>query len=201
MNADLLMGEREKAAQTGDLMLRFFREQPDLNIGIYNYYHPDLGYLTDIDHENSFERIFARVGWKQPFANLGFLLIGLARLYEATGKKESLDGCLEIMDFLIENHREDLIAHAQNHKIGYAAAILYRITENAEYIHIASEIAGRLSGNIGKYGRAWADVVSPDLDSQPYYTSVRMTADAVLWLRQIFDLCESLSLSGDQSKK
>jgi len=191
IHSALAMGDLSAACRTGDLMIRFIHEQPDRRAGIYNYFHPELGYLTDVSSDNIARRLFVPGGSRQLYANLGFVLQGLARLTEATGRPDYAGAGAELLDRLLADCGDDLLSHSQNHKVAHAAFMLWRQTGIERYKDATLQIAPRIAGNILPDGRAFADVSEDSIETQSFFFTVRTTCDSVLWLRQICDEIEA----------
>lgn len=191
IHSALAMGDLSAACRAGDLMIRFIHEQPDRSAGIYNYFHPDLGHLTDVCNDNIARRLFVPGRSRQPYANLGFVLQGLVRLTEATGRSDYAGAGAELLDWLLDDFGDDLLSHSQNHKVAHAAIMLWRQTGIESYRDTALRIAPRIAGNILPDGRAFADVSGDSIETQSFFFTVRTTCDSVLWLRQICDEIEA----------
>jgi hypothetical protein len=187
LHASIAVGDMKTARQAGDLMVEFVEQQPALDARFHNYYCPCRGYLMAIDDETLQQKAFVAGAPRQPYANIGFLLQGLARLHDITGTAAYQRACRRLMDWLLNKCGEDLVSHGQNHKVAYAAILLYRQTGCRAYLNAGFRIAEKMVPNILPDGRVLADVFYDDIDSQPYYFSVRTACDSVLWLQRIQD--------------
>jgi hypothetical protein len=194
LHAAVAVGDTTTARKIGGLTVRLIREQPDPVLGFYMLYAPRRGHLRDVSDSNRAERLLVRVEPRQPYANLGFALQGLCRLHEATGEHTYLEAAADALDTLLGGgHRDDLVSHGQNHKVGHAAILLYRHLKRRRHLDAAVAIADCVAKRIGADGRAWADVFYDRIEDQPPLFSVRTTCDSALWLRQMADEVNVLS--------
>jgi DNA-directed RNA polymerase specialized sigma subunit len=108
----------------------------------------------------------------QPGAAAGFL----ARLYQATGETQWLDLAQEYMRF-VEGADDYLFRLLRAGKVGWAAAVLYKLTGDPKY----KEIAGRIGSNLiaCQAESGYWTVLQGD---QP---SNEVTAEMVIWLDEI----------------
>ena len=190
IHAALMMGDLEAARRAGRTALWFIDHQPDRGAGIYNYFHPKRGYLTEVNDRNRFQCMFVAGTLPQPYANLGFMLQGLCRLFDATGDVAFRDGCGRLVDVLLDDFGPDLLSHSQNHKVAHAMLMLWARTGTARYRDGALRIAPLIAENILPDGRALADVLGDDIENQTPFFTVRTTCDSVLWLSQICDMLD-----------
>ncbi len=191
LHAAAAIGDLPAARRAGDTIVRYIDDQPDPD-AIYTHFHPQRGFATELGKDDRLGRFVFRRGMPhQALANLGFVLQGLCRISDATGDGAYSAASGRLMDRILRNHREDLLAHGQNHKVGYAAMLLRRHLRGREdLLDIAVTIAERIADRIQPDGRALADVFFTDINDQPHSVSVRTTCDSVLWLSGI---CEELT--------
>lgn len=188
LHATAMMRDVAAIRRIGDTMARFVDDQPCPREAIHTHFHPQRGYFTDISPDDRSGRyVFLRGAPKQPLANLGFVMQGLCRAGEAIGEPRYIEAAQRLLDLVLRNHRDDLIAHSQNHKVAHAAAMLWRHTRRADLRDIAATMADRVALNIQPDGRALADVFYSHVADQPPYFTVRTTCDSVLWLAGLCD--------------
>ncbi len=191
LHATAAMGDIPAVRRIGDVMTRFVDDQPQPDDAIYTHFHPERGYFMDRSRDGAADTsgryVFRRGAVNQPLATLGFVMQGLIRVGEVTGDARYTVAAGRLLDRVFANHRDDLLAHSQNHKVGHAAMMLWRHTGREELFDIAIAIAGRVAHNIQPDGRALADVFYDDISRQAPYFTVRTTCDSVLWLAAMRD--------------
>ena len=190
LHAAVAIGDLTTACRTAALMEQWFEEQPDREAGLFMRFHPQLGYLQDVSYTPQIQWMFVPGGVRQPWANLGFVLQGLLRVSAATGDLRYLATARRILEHILEEYRDDVLGHSQNHKVAHAAVVLYRATGKALFLEAAVTIARRMADNIQADGRALADIFFDDIALQPDYASVRTTCDSILWLQCLCDELE-----------
>lgn len=190
LHAAVAMGDLQTACRAAVLMEQWFDEQPNRRIGLFMRFHPQRGYLQDVPGTARAQFMFVPGGVQQPWANLGFVLQGLLRVSAATGDSRYSNTALQILEHLLQEYKDDLLGHSQNHKVAHAAVVLYGITGKLLFLETAVTIARRMADNIHADGRALADIFFSDIAAQPQYTSVRTTCDSILWLQCLCDELE-----------
>ena len=193
LHAALAMNDLSAARAAGNLMTRWFMDQPSPKEGLLMLFHPRSGYVQEMTEETKLQRQFKPHDSRQPFANLGFTIQGLIRLAEATGDDQYFVSACGILDHLLEVYHVDLLSHSQNHKVGHAAIMAYRHTHEPRYLDAGVTIAHLVSANIQPDGRALADIFFEDIRQQPLYTTVRTTCDSAIWLHEICNELETLT--------
>ena len=191
LHAALATGDLSVARAAGNLMTRWFDDQPSAIDGLLMLFHPRAGYLREITAETKLQRQFVPHGTRQPLANLGFTIQGLIRLAEATGDERFFDSACRVLNHLLDVYCSDLLGHSQNHKVAHAAIMAYRHNREPRFLDAGVTIAQRVSDNIQSDGRALADIFFEDIREQPLYATVRTTCDSALWLHEICDELET----------
>jgi hypothetical protein len=179
-------GDLPKAVAAERFLRRLLDEQSDSTERLYCFYDTRKGPVTDFAENLRVQGCLERGRTAQPHANLGLSISALAKLYEATGNAEFLETAQGFMAFEL-GCRDDLVTHAQNHKVGWAAALLWRHTRRDVYHDLAVAIADKVARSLLPDGRAVADIVFERVEEQSLYVTVRSTCDAALWLRMTAD--------------
>jgi hypothetical protein len=195
LHAAVAIGDLTTACRAAALMERWFDEQPDRRAGLFMRFHPQFGYLQEVSDAERVRLMLVAGGKRQPWANLGFVLQGLLRVSTATGEVRYSNAARRILEYVLEQNRDDLLGHSQNHKVAHAAVVLCRETGETHYLETAVTIARRIADNIQPDGRALADIFFGDIAEQPHYVSVRTTCDSVLWLQCLCDEIEAKRLT------
>ncbi len=194
LHAAVAIGDLPTARRAGQSITRYIDDQPDAD-AIYTHFHPGRGFATHLGADDAIGRfVFRRGAQRQALANLGFVLQGLSRLSDASGDGSFAAASGRLMDRILRNHREDLLTHSQNHKVGYAALLLRRqLPGRDDLLEVAIAIARCITDRMQPDGRSLADVLFRDISQQPHYASVRTTCDSVLWLSGICDEFAAMS--------
>lgn len=125
----LIMGDVEKAIQSGDFLLKMLEAQPEAK-KMYTQWELGKGLATDVSGVDEKMLVYHYIDaekpkqaywpWAMPMANL-------ALLYQHTGQKRFLDGAMRIYEFLSTCHPH-AFSWTTSGKSGWGSAILYRLT-------------------------------------------------------------------------
>jgi len=134
----LLGGDLKSAVQSGELILRMLKEQPESD-RFYLRWTEQGGYETDFTGIPEKHLIYCVIDAKKPaqaYWCWGWPMNGLIKLYDRTGRQRYLDGAIEIYDFLASCH-ENAFHFTTAGKDGWGSSMLYRITGDKRYLKTA----------------------------------------------------------------
>ncbi len=130
----MLMGEMDKAIQSGDFLLKMIEAQPDPK-KMYTRWRLGEGLVTDASDVEEKLRAYCYIDaerpkqaywpWAMPMANL-------ALLYDRAGEKRFLEGAIRVHEFLSSCHPH-AFSWTTSGKSGWGSAILYRLTGDRKY--------------------------------------------------------------------
>lgn len=178
----LIGGKLESAIQSGDLILRMLKEQPQSDRFYLRWTEQD-GYETDFSDIPEKHLLYCVIDAKKPaqaFWCWGWPMNGLIMLYRMTNEQKYLKGAIEIYDFLASCH-EDAFHFTTAGKDGWGSSMLYNITGDKRYLKTAlSQMDFILDAQqpegymLGPGAKSFED--------QPLRTTYDFTADFSSWL-------------------
>ncbi len=174
--AALYCGDPDRARRAGDFLLRLLDNQPDLDHGFYLRVDADGELITDFPEEQA---PFHVVKSREPFQLyffVGYPIVYLAKLHEATGVDAYLDGARTLLDFA-RAADESIYRFHFSHKVAWGASLVARLTGDPSALDTATRIADYLV-SIQDEGGCW-------LADQPATTRFDQTAEICLWLLEI----------------
>lgn len=176
--AALYTGRIEVARGVGRWMKTLLDEQPGFPHELYTVYSRNKGIVTRFEPKEANRYVLsANVNTgDQFFYQVGIAGGFLSRLFLATGDKEYLDLAIHYMQFA-EVANDHLFTLYRAGKVGWAASILYGITEEAKYKNMAIRIGNLLVSRQHQCG-FWSQK-----SEKP--ASIDLTAENVLWLDAI----------------
>lgn len=178
----LLGGEPDCAIQSGEMVLRMIKEQPETD-KFYLRWKDGSGYQTDLSDVPDKQKKFYRIDAKEPgqaYWCWAWPMNGLVGLYEYTGQERFLKGAIEIYDFLASCH-ENAFAFTTAGKGGWGSALLYRITGDKRYLKTALSQMNWIMNAQHKDGYMLGPGVK-NFYEQPLRTTYDFTADFCTWL-------------------
>jgi hypothetical protein len=163
---------------------RFLRtvldEQPNYPQQLYSVYTRGSGLLTHPDPSDKMEYVMSQDSTvDQQFFNPGIAGGFLARLYQATGEAEWLELAKRYMHFaeIASDHLITLPGLRQG-KTGWCASVLYTLTGEEKYRHLATRIGDSILSHQAQEGYWYGQ----SADKEP---SLNLTAEMVIWLDEI----------------
>jgi hypothetical protein len=123
----LYMGRIDEACRAGDFLINVLSVQPDRQDRFYVAYNASDGLITDVPFKEKVNRIVETSERDQFYYYIGFPVISLSKLYLATSEEKYLEAANGYFDFT-KSCQEDVYASPPSGKLGWGAAILYRIT-------------------------------------------------------------------------
>ena len=150
--------------------------QPDLDHGFYLRVDEGGELITDFPEEQA---SFYVVKSREPFQLyffVGYPIVYLAKLYEATGAAAYLDGARTLLAFA-RGADESIYRFHFSHKVAWGASLVARLTGDPSAFDTAIRIADYLV-SIQDEGGSW-------LADQPAITRFDQTAEICLWLLEI----------------
>jgi hypothetical protein len=171
----LHFGEIEIAKHAGHFLAQFRFLQPNSSAFYLRISH-DSQIITDFPADSA---LFFVVNSEQPnqaYFMLGYPIAFLGKLYQATGELLFLETAKNYLDDALccENNIRTFYF---SHKVAWGAAIIANLTQDKQYLELATDIADYLVSIQDKSG-GWL------LDEAPYI-SFDQTAEIALWLREI----------------
>lgn len=130
----MMMGEMDKAIQSGDFLLKMIEAQPDPK-RMYTRWELGKGLVTDTTGVDPKLLIYYYIDAEQPkqaYWPWAMPMANLALLYDRTGEKRFLDGALKIYEFLCSCHPH-AFSWTTSGKSGWGSAILYRLTGDPRF--------------------------------------------------------------------
>ncbi len=178
----LLGGELKAAAQSGDLILRMIKEQPETN-RFYLRWTAENGYETEFPDIPEKHLMYCVIDAEKPaqaYWGWGWPMNGLIKLYMQTEDEKYLKGAVEIYDFLASCH-ENAFRFTTAGKDGWGSSMLYRITGDKRYLKTAlSQMEFILESQQPEGYMLGPGVKS--FDDQALRTTYDFTADFSSWL-------------------
>ncbi|ESO96550.1 hypothetical protein LOTGIDRAFT_159967 [Lottia gigantea] len=175
--AALYFGNLELAETLGNSIDTFIQRQPDIKLEfLCRMSSANKDFVKEGPEEL---RPFYSVKTNDPnqlYFLLGYPVIFLFKLYQATGCRQHLDNCCKILDFL-HDCDESIYSFHFSHKVSYAAALVYKATSNKKYLKMCQKIVKYL-----------ISIQSPDgdfLSTEAVLDNYDQTAEIALWLREI----------------
>jgi hypothetical protein len=135
----LLAGMTDTAESAAYFLRRLLAEQPDPS-KYYIRWHPEEGFLKQ--PENPDHTMFYVIDKTQPgqaYWHIGMPIVTLAKLYEATEKKEYLEDAIKYYDFVMSCN-PDVACSPPAGKLCWGSAVLYRLTGDKRYRDTNSRI-------------------------------------------------------------
>ena len=134
----ILGGEVKSAIQTGDLILRMIKEQPETSRFYLRWTEKD-GFETEFPGIPEKHLIYCVIEAKEPaqaYWCWGWPMNGLIKLYRQTEEEKYLKGAVEIYEFLASCH-ESAFHFTTAGKDGWGSSMLYNITGDKRYLKTA----------------------------------------------------------------
>jgi len=125
----MMMGEMDKAVQSGDFLLKMIEAQPDPK-RMYTRWELGKGLATDVSGVDEKALIYHYIDAEQPkqaYWPWAMPMANLALLYDHTGNKRFLDGAMRVYEFLCSCHPH-AFSWTTSGKSGWGSAILYCLT-------------------------------------------------------------------------
>ena len=179
--AALYTGRVDVGRGVGRWMSRLMELQPNYPAQMYTIYSRARGVLTEPDPADDVRRYVFNLDatTDERFFNPGIAAGFLARLYTATGEDEWLALAKEYMR-CCRNASDYLYTILRAGKTGWAAALLYTLTGEAEYRDIADRIGETLLRTQAPEGY-WSGLDRVEGDPSP-----GRTAEMTIWLDEIY---------------
>ncbi|XP_050405791.1 uncharacterized protein LOC126821413 [Patella vulgata] len=175
----LYFGELDFATGLGDSVERFVANQPNLQEEFFIRMSTDT---KNVVREASTPELgpFYSVKVSQPnqlYFLLGYPVIFLCKLFQATQKQHYLTSAEKILDFVLSCDKSMYNFHF-SHKVAYGAAMVARETKNLQYKELGEKISQYLLGIQSKDGDF--------LNSQSVHDNYDQTAEIAIWLNEIY---------------
>ena len=138
--ACLAVGRMKEAEETGIFLARMMDLQPDPEKKLYNVYQPGKGLLTSYPEEEAKYFVVDAESTMQYYFIPGIAAAFLGRLYMASGNEKHLELAEKYLEFSLRCS-EDQFTRPQVGKVGWGAAVLYRITGASTYLNLARKVA------------------------------------------------------------
>lgn len=178
----ILGGDLESAIQSGDLILRMLKAQPETD-RFYLRWTEEAGYETDFSNIPEKHLAYCVIDTKLPkqaYWCWAWPMNGLIQLYCKTQQEKYLKGAIEIFDFL-SSCSDDSFHFTTAGKSGWGASLLYRITKDDRYLKKALDQMDFILGAQQSEGFMLGPPAKT-YDEQPLRTTYDFTADFSSWL-------------------
>jgi len=178
----LLGGDLPAAIQSGELILRMLKAQPQTD-RFYLRWTEENGYETDFSGIPEKHLIYCFIDTKKPaqaYWCWAWPMNGLIKLYGRTGEERYLKGAIEIYDFLASCH-ENAFHFTTAGKDGWGSSMLYRITGDKRYLKTALSQMDFILKAQHEDGYMLGPGAQT-FDDQPLRTTYDFTADFGSWL-------------------
>lgn len=172
-------GKLDVARGVGGWMKEMMANQPNYPDELWTVYNRAYGLITKVIDGDNFRYVLTRDETRdQSFYHPGIAAGFLCRLYMATGEEEWLELAVEYMRFCdhVGDYHFKLVRAG---KVGWAAAMLYTLTDEDKYRKMAIRIGENLINSQLENG-AWLWPVSGH--NLPHND---ITAEMVVWLDEI----------------
>ncbi|MCL0099957.1 hypothetical protein M1O55_03715 [Dehalococcoidia bacterium] len=177
--AALYTGRIDVARGVGRWMKRLMDDQPNYPSQLYSVYSLSDGLITESDTADDIRYVMSNDAERdQFFFHPGIAGGFLARLYQATDEEEWLDLARIYMRFA-EGANDYLFKLLRAGKVGWAASVLYTLTDEDIYREMAIRIGDNIIEAQSEHGH-WSDDTETDVASND------ATAEMVVWLDEIY---------------
>lgn len=163
-DACLALGRWEAARRAADFIVRMLEQQPDMSK--YLYFQADARTGKLIERFPKGESVYYRIdteGGKQHFYYAGITAGYLSQMYTPTEYKGYLDAAREWLEFDYRTPEEGF-KWPSKCKVGWGAALLYRVTGEAKYRELAEKVADITYVATQKEAGNWEPVLIPMYD-------------------------------------
>jgi len=188
--ACLYTGKLDEARKLGDFLLKMIEMQPEKD-KFYSVLRQKNGLVTEFPSEDSVIYVVDSKKTRQWFFSIGHPIGFLAKLYLVTNSEKYLDGAEEYSNFAdsCSKQPEGVFSWPASGKIGWGFSVLYNITGKTKYRKMAEKVADYLV-NTQKPQGYWTGYASK-IDEQPFFATVDVTAEFIVWLREIVQEIEA----------
>jgi len=183
--ACLYTGMLDEAKKAGDFFMRIMEMQPEKEKRFYSVFHSKKGLVTRFPPEKSQIYVVEAEKTRQWWFTIGHPIGFLTKLYLATNCEKYLEGAKEYFNFTDScvKQPEGVFSWPASGKIGWGSAVLYNVTGDPRYAEAAKAVADYLVETQSPDGY-WLGYVSR-FEDQPLFNTVAITAEFVVWLREI----------------
>jgi len=178
--ACLYTGHLEQALAVGGFLRHVWDSQPSPANTLYFCTHNGAALVTDSSGDELVARAIDARTPRQWYFEAGLAAVFLARLYMATADQKHLSYAQQYIEF-VERCADDRYRTPQSGKVGWAAALLFALTGNANWQRIAAAVADYLVASQQEDG-SWQN---PAVGTQLAYATVDVTAEFAIILCEI----------------
>ena len=186
--ACLYLNRLAEARGAGDFLMRLMRLQPEFKERFYAAFDARRGLITSFPSEEAVNRVVEAGEKEQYYYIIGYPIIFLSKLYQATGEDRYLEAAREYFNFT-KLCQDDVYASPPSGKLGWGCAALYGITGDREVGEAVKSEVRYLLRTQDEEG-CWSRFPSFKryLNGEPYPLSGRVdiTGEFCAWLSEIF---------------
>ena len=177
--AGLMRGRLEVAKKSADSLLQWKGLQKDER-RFYIRWNSFDGLRTECDEADRKFFVVDSTQEAQLYWLIGLPMAALAKLYQVVGERKYLECSIALYDFLV-SCRPDVFGSPPIGKLGWGAAVLYRITGDTRYLETNQKITRYYLDTQHKDGY-WLAPAYETVEAQPLKQTTDWTSEFCAWL-------------------